>query len=187
MIKEMFLFSGGVSFGDALYRLEAMGLFTYILPIMLIFALVFGILTKLNIFKDNKPVNAIIAISVALMSIQFNIVNRFFSELFPRMGVGLGILLVLMILLGLFLPDEKWVVYSVFAVSAIIFVIVLVKTSDQVGWSSGYWWSSNWPYIVVALVVLAMFALVIFGGSDSNKSSSNPLSIFAKSIKDAMR
>jgi len=185
MIKEMFLLSGSNFFGDALIRLDQMGLFAYILPMILIFALVFGILTKLKIFEENKSINAVIAISVALMSIQFDIVNVFFSQLFPRMGVGLGVMLVLIILLGLFLPNDKWITYVIFAVSAIIFVIVLVKTSGSVGWSSGYWWSSNWEYIAVAIFILALFALALSSGSDKKNSNDDPYSIFTKALLKA--
>jgi hypothetical protein len=181
MVKGMFLLSGANFFGEALQRLSEMGLFSYILPILLIFALVFGILTKLKIFEENKSVNAIIAISIALMSIQFDIVNVFFSELFPRMGVGLAIILSLIILLGLFIPDKGWVTYTIFGVAGVIFVIVLVKTSSAVGWSSGYWWSSNWEYIAVAIFILVLFALALSSGGQK-KSEEDPITLFRKSL-----
>lgn len=183
MIKEMFLLSGPNFFGEALQRLSEMGLFTYILPILLIFALVFGILTKLKLFEENKSINAIIAISVALMSIQFNFVSVFFSELFPRMGVGLSIILALIILLGLFIPDKGWVTYTIFGVSGIIFLIVLIKTSSAVGWSSGYWWSSNWEYITVAIFILVLFALALTSGDKASSSKPDtPQTLFRKAL-----
>ena len=60
---------------------------------MLIFALVFGILIKTQIFKDNKAVNGIIALAVAFMALQFDFVPTFFAQIFPRLGIGLAIIL----------------------------------------------------------------------------------------------
>ena len=93
--------SGGVGFRDFLVKLEQLGFFDYLLPFLIIFALVFGILTKIKIFEDNKAINAIIALSVGLMALQFGFVSAFFSELFPRLGVGLAVILVIIIFIGL--------------------------------------------------------------------------------------
>jgi len=88
----------GGTFGGVLSYMEQAGFFAYILPFLLIFALVFGILTKTQIFKNNKAINGIIALVVGLLSLQFDFVPIFFSEIFPRMGVGLAIILALLIL-----------------------------------------------------------------------------------------
>src|SRR3989344_2867821 len=104
-----FLASGsffGGGFGEILAKWQEIGVFSYILPLLLIFALIFGILTKMSLLGDNKAVNAIIALAVGLMSLQFDFVPRFFSEIFPRLGIGLAILLVLLILTGLFWSNE---------------------------------------------------------------------------------
>jgi len=69
MLNSMFFlqpfgFSGGGNFGNILNRLGDLGFFDYLLPFLIIFAMVFGILTRIEIFKDNKAVNGIIALSV---------------------------------------------------------------------------------------------------------------------------
>jgi hypothetical protein len=87
-------FEGG-AIGNMLYQWEQAGFFSYVLPFLLIFALIFGILSRLRIFtrkeegKPNNAINAILAFVVALMSLQFDFVPQFFSEVFPRLGVGL--------------------------------------------------------------------------------------------------
>ena len=60
---------------------EQIGVFSYILPFLMIFALVFGILMRMGIFKENKAVSAIVALAVGLLSLQFDFVPRFFSEI----------------------------------------------------------------------------------------------------------
>ena len=160
-------YSGG-QIGDLFARLEQTGFFSYVLPFLLIFAVVFGILSRINIFTqkdDNKPnnaINAIISLTVALLSLQFELVPIFFSEIFPRVGVALSIILVFLILAGLFLdPDNKAVNYGLLGVGVITFLAVLIKTSGYLGWYSGYWWYANWPSILIGIVVIGIFFAII--------------------------
>ena len=85
-----------MSLGELFAQWEAAGIFAYALPFLLIFAILFGILSKINIFgsKDNpnKGVNAIISLAVAFMSLQFNLVSTFFADLFPRFGIALSVI-----------------------------------------------------------------------------------------------
>src|SRR6056297_2047698 len=110
---------GGI--GNALFQLEQMGVFAYLLPFLLIFALVYGILTKTTILGNNKGINVVLAIAIGLMALQFNFVSYFFAEIFPRLGVGLAILLVMAILIGAFvdLDDQKWAKWLFFGVGAL--------------------------------------------------------------------
>lgn len=165
MLDKIFtLLSGGYyggTFGELLFQMEQAGFFAYVLPFLLIFALVFGILTRTQIFKDNKAINAVLALVVGLLSLQFDFVPIFFSEIFPRLGVGLAIILALLILAGLFFdPKNKLVNYSLLAVGVIIFLVVLIQTAGWVGWTSGFFFYDNWPRILMIIIVLALVALV---------------------------
>jgi len=114
-------FYGG-NIGNILSNLQQLGFFSYLLPFLIIFAVVFGILSKVRIFGDNKSIDAIISLAVGLMALQFGIVSSFFAELFPRLGVGLSVILVILILTGLFKDgnDDKWMNYVLLAVGLII-------------------------------------------------------------------
>lgn len=165
MLDKIFTFQiGGYyggSFGDVLSYMEQAGFFAYILPFLLIFALVFGILTKTQIFKNNKAINGIIALVVGLLSLQFDFVPIFFSEIFPRLGVGLIIILALLILAGLFFdPKSKLINYSLLAVGVIIFIVVLIQTFGWVGWTSGFILYDYWPTGLMIIVVIGILALV---------------------------
>ncbi len=154
-------FYGG-TFGELLSYMEQAGFFAYVLPFLLIFALVFGILTRTQIFKNNKAINAVLAFVVGLLALQFDFVPIFFSEIFPRLGVGLAIILALLILAGLFFdPKNKLINYSLLAVGVIIFFVVLIQTAGWVGWTSGFFLYNSWPTIVMIIVVLAVVALVV--------------------------
>src|SRR3989338_10579622 len=111
MISGLFFQIGGFyggSIGNMLLSWEQAGFFSYVLPFLLIFAIVFGILTKIKLFgAENKGLNAVVAIVVGLLSLQFSFVPIFFSEIFPRMGIGLSVILAVFILVGLFLPSRS--------------------------------------------------------------------------------
>ena len=174
MIKSLMLAwygsYGGGAIGDMLSQWEQAGFFTYLLPFLLIFALVYGILDRVEIFKTNKSINGIIALVVGLMALQFPMVSQFFAEIFPRLGIALSIILVMMIILGLFLDKEEkgitnWILLGIVA---IILVIVLVSTAGTLGWSSGWWWSENWPMVAGVVFILAVLGIIV-GSASSDK------------------
>src|SRR3990172_5798244 len=96
-----------ISIAYILNQWQTAGVFDYILPFLLVFAIVFGILASTNILGSQKGVNVIIALVVGLLSIRLGLVQRFFTELFPRLGVGLAVILALLILTGLFISDDE--------------------------------------------------------------------------------
>lgn len=156
-------YSSGGEIGNFISQWQQIGAFSYILPFLLLFALIFGLLTKMNLFQDNKGVNAIIAIVVSLMALQFDLVPRFFSEIFPRLGVGLALILVAIILLGIFIPNERWSTYVFFVIGAIILIVIFFTTSEAVGWG-GLWGFKNFIEtmpVVVWWVVGVIIAIIV--------------------------
>ena len=149
--------------GGVLDNWEQAGVFSYMLPFLLIFSLIFGILTQLNLFKEkNKVVNAIISLVVALMALQFEFVSVFFAEIFPRLGIGLVVLLVFMVLLGLFAPNRTWVTYTFFAAAAIVLIVVLANTAVAVDWfSSGFLAGMNWQNLLPWIILIILIAVVV--------------------------
>lgn len=160
-------FNGG-ALGNLFAQWEAAGIFSYALPFLLIFALVFGLLTKINIFgtaqNPAKGINAIIALATALMALQFNIVSVFFAEIFPRFGIALSIILVILVLGGLFMPTNKDSNWFMVALAVIVFVIigvVVYNSTASLGWGIGgpglsYFWSQYGAIIIFAVIVIAI-------------------------------
>ena len=176
MLASHGFFRGGYyggSIGNLLAYWEQIGFFSYVLPFLLIFALVYGILTRTQIFKDNRAVNGILALTVGLLALQFDFVPIFFSEIFPRLGVALAIILVILILLGLFMdPDKSWPGYFMFGIATIIIIVVLVQTAGYVGWYAGYFWYDNWPGIIGILIAVGLIVAVIASGGKRNGQGS---------------
>jgi hypothetical protein len=156
---------------DILAKWETAGFFSYLLPFLLIFALVFGILTKVKIFKDNKAVNGIIALAVALMSLQFGFVSQFFAQIFPRLGVGLAIILGILILVGLFMdPESNAINYVLLGIAVIVFGAVLIQSAAATGWAAGQWWQDNWEVIIGVVLLIIVIAVVVGGSGSKNKN-----------------
>ena len=192
MLKGMILasyssYNGQI--GDVLNQWKQVGVFDYMLPFLMIFALIYGILTKINIFSSgrdkepNKTINGIIALAVGLMALQFDFVSIFFAEIFPRMGVGIAILLVILILSGLFMdPGTKWVSISFYVVGLLIAGYALVGSAEAVGWLLPTNYEDmlfrGLPWIVIIGLILA----VVLGGKAPGKPY-HPLAYFEPNAK----
>ena len=164
---------GGGTIGDLFAQWEAAGIFQYALPFLLIFALVFGLLTKMNIFSSKadpnsgRGVNVIIALAVSFMALQFDMVSVFFSEIFPRFGVALSIILVILILGGLFMPtdsENNWFMIALAIIVLIIIGTVIYNSLSVFGWSiGGPGWSNFWnkysAIIIFAVIIIAVIAM----------------------------
>lgn len=173
MLEGMiFLATGAI--GETLNKWAEYGFFDYILPFLLIFAVLNGLLNQTKLFQDNKSINTIISLSVALMSLQFGFLSTFLAEIFPRLGIGLVIILVIIIIMGLFMPAEGWMTYILFGIGAIILAVILVQTAGALGWAGGYWWYENWEEIAWIVGIAVMIIIIANAGGPPSKSK-NPL------------
>src|SRR3989344_7080805 len=177
-------FRGG-DIGNVLAQWQAAGVFSYVLPFLLIFALTFGLLCRINLFSTknkegvegpNKSINAIIALSVSLMALQFDFVSVFFSEIFPRFGVALSIILVIIILGGLFIPtDSKWFTWVLILVVMVIIGIVVFQSLESFGYNAGYWWRNNLGSLLGWAVLIGLIIAVVAGSTTSDPKAPETL------------
>ncbi len=165
--------------GDLFAQWEAAGLFEYVLPFLLIFAVVYAILSFVNVFKNNKAVVAIISLAVALMALQFNLVSYFFADIFPRLGIALSIILVLLILGGIFLDwDNKGMKWFSFAIIAVTIIAVVWGPLRNIGLFSGIGinlFGANLGTIIGVIVVVGLLAWMISGGNTNVKMGDAPV------------
>lgn len=179
-MADGFYYGGGV-FGNFLDQLAQAGFFSYIVPFLLIFALVYGILIRTKVFSE-KMINGIIALAVALLALQFDYVPLFFSQVFPRAGVALGVLLIVIILLGLFLPSQTWVTPTLFGIAAISLIVVLVSSSNVLGSPIGSWFLNNWPWMVGLLALVLIIAIIVNAGKEPKPTFKGSASPFLRDL-----
>ena len=184
MLKGLLLqwygsYYGGGEVGAVITQWQQAGIFDLVLPFLLIFAIIYGILEKTKLFKENKAINPVIGFIVALISIQFDVIPIFFSEIFPRVGIGLVILLISLIFLGFIIPKENWANYTLFGIGALILIVILVKTAGSLGWSTGYFFSQYWQTIAGGIFILVVLGVIV--------AASRPKEEFEKSASPLMR
>jgi hypothetical protein len=155
-----------VSYGftqlDALLQLwESQGLFSVFLPFLLIFAVTYAVLNKSGILGRQAGVNTIVALVVGLLALQQEFLRRFFAELFPRLGVGIGVMVALVILVGLFImggqAETTWMII-LGSIAFIVFLVVIISTQSGFSFNSWGWWAQwgntvIWGLILIGIIV----------------------------------
>ncbi len=153
---------------ELLYLWESYGVFDYMFPFLLIFAVVFGILSYMNIFGSNKAINVLIAVVIGFMAIRFGWFNQFYAEIFPRLGIGIVVLLSILILIGLFIPEEerRYWAWGLGAIGVIIAMLVIYQTFGNLGWTYGAFGSGEvLGWIVFGILLLAIIIAVAVAGN----------------------
>ncbi|MCK5321379.1 hypothetical protein KAJ38_02270 [Candidatus Pacearchaeota archaeon] len=144
---------------DVLNIWNDLGVFSYMIPFLLLFAVVFAILEKSEVLGTNKSIMSIVAASIGLLALQFDFVSEFFAVIFPRFGVGISIFLVLIIMIGFFFPKAKWDEGKSQWIGWVVGIgVVLWAISDWDRWSSysgfGGWFNEYfWSLIVLGVLI----------------------------------
>ena len=170
----------GNTIGDVLYQWEAAGFFSYVLPFLLIFAVVYGILQRMKFFDaDNKSISGIIAVVVALMALQFPYVGDFFREIFPRLGIGLAIILVALIAIGLFMQPKTQLFMLI---GFLVFLVVMVKSFGAMSWPGAGFMEDNWPLVAGVVLVIVIISIIM---GDKEKDNSGEKSVLRALLEKA--
>ncbi len=161
---------------------QQFGLYSFVLPFLLIFAVIYGILGYMNIFKGHAGIHAVIAIVFGLLAVRFPFFTDFLEQISPRLGVGLVILLVLMILVGLFTPEGsiKTIGWIFISIAVIIGLVIFAQTSDVLGFSGGF---SFGPDMVAGLVMIGLLIGVIVAVVTASSSKNTT----ATKVGDALK
>ncbi|MGV8142446.1 MAG: hypothetical protein ACP5NS_02305 [Candidatus Pacearchaeota archaeon] len=145
---------------DLYAQWESSGVFDFLLPALLIFAVIFGILTATGVLGANRGVNFVIAAASALMAMRLQLVSDFFALIFPGLGIGIAVLVVILILSGLFMSSANWRAWmpTFFWGGLIIGLIITVSVLNEFAWFGSVWWQQNWVSIIWIAVLLAVLA-----------------------------
>ena len=154
----------GFSIGDLLNSWASMGVFAYLLPFLMIFALVYGILLKTQMLGQNKGVNATIALAFGLLALQFDYVAGFYASIFPYAGMGLAAFLIGAIFLGMTKEGQfgglAWLI-----IGGIIFAVVLMTSLSDMFWLGGsaVGLAGAAPALFAIALVVGIMSLIIWG------------------------
>lgn len=174
-VMLQWLGGGGFSFTDLMQNLDQWGFFTYFLPFLLIFALVYAITSQLTIFKENKGAGVIVSLAVGFLSLVGGYVPTFFAQIIPKMGVGLSIMLAALLIAGVFLMEtgekgKKAYMWIFFALGGLVFLFVLFSSLGNWNfYGSGnwrYWWDQYAGLIIFLLVMIGVVVAVSLGNKN---------------------
>ena len=166
---------------DVLNIWNDLGVFSYVIPFLLIFAIIFAVLDKSKILGENKTIGSIVAASIGLLSLQFDFVSEFFAVIFPRFGIGISIFIVGLIMLGFFYPADKdgkfsgkvaWIGWTV-AIGVILWSLsAWDEWSGQSGFG-GFFVENIWSIIVLSVLVTIIIVTAKSGKKSSSSSSTS--------------
>jgi hypothetical protein len=166
-----------VDFQYLFQQWDALGLYDTLLPFLLIFAVIFGILTATNILGDNRGVSTVIALVLALLALgpgREYIFTDFLRIIAPKFAILMTILLLALIGIGIFLPRDSrangWFIgLAIFAILAVI--VVVVQSFDEAGLGSSGFWTDNWPSVLLVIGVIVMIVVIVVPkiGGDSKQ------------------
>jgi hypothetical protein len=165
MVLGIAMWSYGFNIGQILNDWAASGVFAYVLPFLLVFAVVYGILSKTHIIADdsNKGVNVVIALAIGALSLVGDFVPTFFQTIFPYLGMGLSVLLALIILGGLFIFDtefKKKTQWVIWIVGLLIFVVVVYNALGDYNFGGAYFWNMYGSSLIVLAIIIGLIAWV---------------------------
>lgn len=162
------------SFADILFQWEALGLFDFILPFLLVFAVVFGILSQMKMFNENRGINVIIAVSIGLLASRFTLYTDFLNIISPRLGIGLVVILAILLLAGMFTPkgSVKTVGYVLMGIGVVIFIIIIAQTFNVLGYGYGLAGFSTGDIVGYVLLIVLLIGIIVAvaipGGREKN-------------------
>ena len=115
-------------------------------------------MTSTKVLGGNKGVNAIIALSAALMAMRLQIVSDFFSLLLPGLGIGIAVIVVVLIMAGLFMSQgniHEWMP-TFFWGGIVVGLIIVIAVLNSFAWFGSPWWQQNWVSIVWIAVLITL-------------------------------
>ncbi|HRZ85861.1 MAG TPA: hypothetical protein P5277_03710 [Candidatus Paceibacterota bacterium] len=148
-----------------------------IYPFLLVFTLIFAILQKTKILgEDKKQIDALVALSVALITISFSYATGVISKLMPFLAVAAVILLVFMILYGFVASTSDKGLELSSNMKKSILVLSIIGIIFALIWATGQWdlvygsifegrgFSSLASNVLMISIIGGALAVVLFAG-----------------------
>lgn len=184
-----------------IYLDQVWGLRDVLLPFLLVFVIIFAVLQKARILgEDKKRYNVIVALVIALLVVIPHVLGIYppnadvveiMNNSIPQVSLIAVAVIMLLILIGLFGGESKWMGSSLSGWIAIAaFIVVLVIFGGAAGW-----WDWNWinfyfgPDTISVVVMILVFAIIIWWitRTDTADKQANAVSNIGKWVGDMFK
>ena len=168
---------GFFSFQDTITQWEQIGVFDILLPLLLVFTVIYAVLDRTNIFgKDKKSINAIVALVVSFLAMQNIYITSFFKILFAQVALGIAILIAVVIITAMVMGTKNthsWR-FILTILGFVIFIWMFSRAADEYqtyygvyafGIFTSQWWAANATWIILLAFVLIVVGAVVSGGN----------------------
>lgn len=182
-------FAQSLAFRDVIFNLERLGLFDFILPLLLMFAVIFGVLSWTNIFGGNKGINVTISLVISLLAIRFPIYTDFLNIISPKLAIGIVILLFIVILTGLFVPEGAQAIigWVMIAVGVIIAIVILSQTYSAFFGGYGGFNSDLIAWVIIIALLIGVLVVIVVANNAGRDPPSKKLGRLFSEIIDGAK
>lgn len=168
-------------------KLNDSSLFTFFIPFLLVFAIVFGILSKINLFRKKdadeaeekraRRINMGISLVVGLIFASVSLATNCLSAILPKFAIVITVLLVFYMIMGFIMDvnDNKSLFNIVLGTLVLVgFLIILFLSSEACGlkvgllswnWLYGDWWK----WVAGVIIIGGLIMWIIKGDKKEDK------------------
>lgn len=175
------------NFENIFVYLQQYGFYDFVLPFLLLFAVIFGILTYMKLFKDQKAVQVLIALVFGLLATRFPFYTDFVNFISPRLGVAIMILLLLLILIGLFTPERSGAIigWISIAIAVIMVLVILGQASDFFDFFGGgsYFTDELVGGLIFVALMIGVIVAIVTASSSKRSGLNNTVDSVATKLK----
>jgi len=175
----------GLGYTSWINVLQQYGVLDFLLPFLLVFTIIYAILSKTKILggEEKKQFNIIVALVLALLFVVPHMLGTYplgydpvavLNATLPSISLVAVAAIMLLLLMGVFGTDFSKAAAPFIAVIAILFVIYIFGASLSI-WRGPYdifyWWTTD---VTELLIVLIVFGLIVyFITKEPTKTSGN--------------
>ncbi|MBU2522737.1 MAG: hypothetical protein KKE23_00405 [Nanoarchaeota archaeon] len=161
----MAYFGGMMDFRTMAMQWSSIGMFDMILPMLLIFIIIYSVLQRTKVLTGKKEIDAIAALIISFFTIGNPEVSAFFLPLFSNVGLGIAILVAFLLIVGLVSgrPGKSFQSITLWG-GIIIFLWVMSRAADYfAGYNmifSSTWWYNNSYWLIPIIFILIVIGAV---------------------------
>jgi len=178
---------------DFVYNLQSFGVYDVILPMILIFAIMYAILSKIQVFgKGNQRVNMVVALILSFLILlpEHGIVDRLNTYL-PRFTFIIILVVTGLILLGLLGVNveqglSRWL-FFIFLILSLAGLVIVNSDLIPQSYSLRYFLEDNaWTIGVIAAIIVVIALIVGVGeGTKGGRAYGDSIERFRGPLRDS--